>query len=451
MRYYPRRLPRRAARPTAETYNKRMHRLLHSLSLCLLIVSARAEVQVVNLQQAVNRALQQNPDLALARLDEQKAANAVRFAKAPFSPSLYAGSGLAYSSGFPMSIDGAAPSIFQARARQDIFNRQQSYTVASARETARGAGIATSAKREEIAFRTASMFLDAQRAARLAELSRKQVESLRHVADAASERVKEGRELPIESKRASLGLARARQRVEELTADQDAAERSLAVVLGFSADDQVRASTDDPRTPDLPPDEASAIQSAMQSSKELKRLESALIAKGLDVRAQKAARLPTVDLIAQYALFAKFNNYENFFRTFERNNGQIGMSFTVPLFPGPSVSAGIAQAQGEAAKLRIEMNAARNRISLETRQSYQNLRKAETARDVARMDLEVTRDQVSILLSQMNEGRASLAQVEQARFSEDEKWILFYDAQYTAEKAAWDVLRQTGNLIAALQ
>ena len=42
-------------------------------------------------------------------------------------------------------------------------------------------------------------------------------------------------------------------------------------MLGFSADDQVRASTDDPRMPELPADEASAIQGAMQSSKELKR------------------------------------------------------------------------------------------------------------------------------------------------------------------------------------
>src|SRR5437764_8042513 len=141
----------------AETYNKPMHRLLHSISVCLLVISARAEVQVLNLQQAVNRALQQNPDIALARLDEQKAANAVRAAKAPFTPSVYAGSGLAYSSGFPMSVDGQAASIVQARARQSIFNRQLSYSVAAARESARGAGIATSAKREEIAFRTASM------------------------------------------------------------------------------------------------------------------------------------------------------------------------------------------------------------------------------------------------------------------------------------------------------
>jgi outer membrane protein TolC len=121
------------------------------------------------------------------------------------------------------------------------------------------------------------------------------------------------------------------------------------------------------------------------------------------------------------------------------------------VLPGPGVSAAAAQAEVEAARLRIEMNAARNRISLETRQNYQTLRKAETARDVARLDLEVAREQLSILLAKMNEGRAALQQLEQARFDENEKWIVFYDAQYAAEKAAWDLLRQTGNVVAALE
>ena len=44
-----------------------------------------------------------------------------------------------------------------------------------------------------------------------------------------------------------------------------------------------------------------------------------------------------------------------------------------------------------------------------------------------------------------------LQKLEEARFDEDEKWIVFYDAQYAAEKAAWDLLRQTGSLVAALQ
>ena len=127
------------------------------------------------------------------------------------------------------------------------------------------------------------------------------------------------------------------------------------------------------------------------------------------------------------------------------------MSITVPVLPGPQPGAAAAQAEAELAHLRVEANAARNRISLETRLNFQTLRKSETERDVARLDLEVARDQVSLVLIQMNEGRASLQQVEQARFTEDEKWIAFYDAQYAAEKAAWDLLHHTGNLIAALQ
>jgi outer membrane protein len=201
----------------------------------------------------------------------------------------------------------------------------------------------------------------------------------------------------------------------------------------------------------VPSSEDVAVQDAIQSSKELKRLESALIAKGLDVRAQKAARLPTLDLIAQYGLFAKFNHYSDYFRKFQRNNGEVGIAVTFPLLPGPGIKAALSQAETEAAHLQIEMNVTRNRISLETRQSYQGLHRAETARDVARLDLELARDQVSMLLSQMNEGRATLQQLEEARFNEDEKWMVFYDAQYAAEKAAWDVLRQTGNLVAALQ
>ncbi len=405
----------------------------------------------MNLKQAVDRALQQNPDIALARLDEQKAAQAVRLAKAPFSPDIYAGSGLAYTNGFPLTVEGSAPSIVQARARQDIFNRKQSYTVAAARENARGSGIITAAKRDDIVFRTASLFLDAQRAGRLAELARKQVESLQKIEAVIGERVKEGRELALDSKRAAVNVARASERVEQVGADQDAAERSLAVVLGFAADDQVRATLDGPPVPALPAGEDAAIQSAIESSKELRRLESALIAKGLDVRAEKAARLPTLDLIAQWALFAKYNHYADYFRAFQSNNGEIGVSVTVPVLPGLRVSAAVAQAEVDAAHLRIEMNAARNRISLETRQSYQTLRKAGTAREVARLDLDVARDEVSVLLAQMNEGRSSLQQVEQARVNEDEKWIVFYDAQYAAEKAAWDLLRQTGNVLTALQ
>src|SRR6266567_1228984 len=121
-----------------------------------------AEVHPMTLRQVVETAIKQNPDIALARLDEEKARLAVRIARDPFAPRVTVGSGLAYSNGFPMSIEGSAPSIVQAHASQFLFNRQQSFAVAQAREEVRGAGFGVAGKRDEVAYRTAGFYLDAE-------------------------------------------------------------------------------------------------------------------------------------------------------------------------------------------------------------------------------------------------------------------------------------------------
>src|SRR6266481_7229053 len=111
----------------------------------------RAEVRPMTLRQAAETALKQNPDLALSRLDEERARQTIRVAKAPFFPRVVVGSGLAYTNGFPMSIEGSAPSIVQANATQFLFNQPQRFQIAQAREDARGAVLATTSKREEVA------------------------------------------------------------------------------------------------------------------------------------------------------------------------------------------------------------------------------------------------------------------------------------------------------------
>jgi len=71
------------------------------------------------------------------------------------------GSGAAYSSGYPLTIDGSPPSIFQARAIQTFYNRTKTYQVAEAKETERTTRIDIDIKRDDIIFRTASLYLDA--------------------------------------------------------------------------------------------------------------------------------------------------------------------------------------------------------------------------------------------------------------------------------------------------
>ncbi|MCC6858714.1 MAG: TolC family protein [Bryobacterales bacterium] len=408
------------------------------------------ETRTMTLTQAAELALQQNPDLTLARLDEQKAAQAVREARDPFWPQVVAGSGLAYTNGYPMSIEGSGPSIFQVSARQFVFNRAQTLAVAQARENARAAGVRTGEARDDAAFRVADLFLTAERCARASRVARTQVENLEKVLNSVRIRVSEGHELPIEERRAELNLARARQRAAALEADQEFAERSLATVLGFSAEDRVRAAEQNHAFP-LPESEEAAVDAALSSSKESRRLESAMQVKTLEIRQHRAARLPRLDLVAQYGMFSKFNNYEDFFRKFQRNNGQIGVSIQVPVLPGPGIGARVAQAEAGLARLRAELQAARNRIELDTRRSYQMVHQSEMARQVARLDLDLAREQVSLLLARMEEGRASLQQVEEARFSENEKWIAFYEAQAAADRAKLELLLRTGTLVSALR
>jgi outer membrane protein TolC len=263
--------------------------------------------------------------------------------------------------------------------------------------------------------------------------------------------VSEGRELPIEMRRAALRLAQAKQRLADFDAVREQTEASLAVVLGFGPDDRVRATSDEPPTPELPADEAASVTEALANNREVQRLESAMQARGLEARAARSEWLPQIDLIAQYGLFAKFNNYEDYFRTFQRHNGQIGASIQFPVFAGKGAKARATQADLEVTRLRTQTNALRDRVTLDTRKAWQDMRRAESARELAKMDLEFTREQLSVLLAQSEEGRASLRQVEELRAAETEKWLAYYEALHTVERAQMDLLRQTGTIIAALR
>ena len=404
----------------------------------------------MTLRQAVETALKQNPDLVLARLEEEKTRQAVRVARDPFVPKLVVGSGMAYTNGFPMSIEGSAPSIVQATATQYLFNRPQNYIVAEARENARGAQLGTAAKQEDVAYRTTSLYLDAERAARVGALARKDADSLEAVLETVRAQVREGRALPLNEKQANLNLARARQLADNLEADQDTAETALAVALGFGSEDRIRAAGDERAAPPVPGLEEVVVQGSLAASKELRQLESQIAAKSLEIRGEKAARLPRVDLVAQYSMLAKFNRYADYFQRYQRNNIELGASFQIPLLAGPGVSAEVAQTQAEIGRLRAELNAARTRISTEIQQSFRDVKKADSAAGVAQLDLDVAREELSVTLSQMREGRASFRQVEELRVVENDKWIAFYDAQYTSERARWNLLRLTGSLMASL-
>lgn len=416
--------------------------------LAAAVVSA--EVHSLTLQQTLELASRQNPEVAMARLDEQRAEQGIKVAQDPFRPKIYGGSGLAYTYGYPNSIDGNAPSLFQLRTDMALFNRPKSYAVASAREQARGSQFSAQAKAEDVAYQAADLFLTANQLKEQAQIFSAQIPSLQKVVDASGAAVAEGSQLPLDLKRAQVNLAMSQERLSSAQLDQDYYQMLLAVALGFPATDRVQPVDSDSTVATPPASEDEATDLALNNNRDLRRMQSSVLVKQLDVRSFKAERLPQMDLVAQYALFAKYN-YIQYFQKFQSNNFQIGASIRIPILVGSAAKANARQAYTDMEKIRIQMDQTRNRIITDTRRSYEQYKKAENIRNLSRLQLDLARDELTVLLAQNQEGRSALSAIEKARLDESDRWLTFYDAETQVTRAKLAILRQIGTLVASAQ
>jgi outer membrane protein TolC len=412
---------------------------------------AFAEVHTLTLRQALERALAQNPEVMLARLDVNKSKAQSEQMRDPFALKLGAGSGLAYTYGFPSSIDGNAPAIFQVRGSMALLDRTQAYRVAQAVEDEKGAGMAITLRQQEVAYRVSSAFLDAELATRSAGAAKRQAESLQQVKQFTDVRVADGRELRVESTRANYNALTAEDQAEEFAHSAANVETVLAQLLGFPAGDRVRPALEERTAEDLPVTQEQAVANALNDSTELRRLESSIRAKELEVKGFEASWLPRINLVSQYQLLSKFNNFDTYYPRFQRNNYQVGASIEFPIFNGKAPAAGKSAAQTDIDKLRVEIARTKARITADIDQSYRDIQQAERKRTLRRAALDLAREDLSVVLVQNDEGRATLAQVEAARAKEQEEWIRYYDSQRTVELARLNVRKNTGTILAGLR
>ena len=428
--------------------NNRLFALILAVPFCL----AAQEARPISLREAVQLALENNPDILLARIEQEKAAAAVDIARGAFSPYAAVGSGLGWTSGIPQSIEGATPSVVQATGRKTVFNRELSARVHEAQALAEAAQHSAAAQEDEVAFRVASAWLDFDRAARALDLAEQQVRNFERIERTIEVRVSEGRAIPLDLSRARLDKARAEQQLEQARSDYDLRQATLRNLLGLASAEKLAPATGGALPPLALPESAEAgAARAQASSDELRSLESRVAASAFAVKAEKGGNAPRLDFVAQYSLLAKFNNYEEFFNRFQRHNGQIGMALSLPIFTGKAVSSRVARASVLEREARLQLEARKAGLDLETYQLHAQAEQARSAQQIARLELDFARESLSVTLAQFEEGRAAIDVVERARIEESLAWDRYYDAKTTLEKAQLNLLRRTGDLVSALQ
>ncbi len=425
-----------------------------ALVLACLFVTGTAAADSLTLKEAVSRALQHAPELRITLAQQEKAHQSYREARAQYIPTVTVGSGLAATRGFPMALEGAAPSVFQVVSSSTLFNRSQRAAVDEARIMWRAAEHGAGQRADDIAWKTASAYLELNKLQRSVEFARKEMEASERMREAVEAQVTEGRAIPLEGIKARLAVARQRQLLGQIEGQTAALEAMLRGLTGMPSEQRIE--TVDTTVP-IPPERLpaagmeAAVERALQTSAELKRLATEVEARQAGVRSAKMLRWPQLDLIGQYAVLSRLNNYEDFFRRFERHNLELGVSARFTVFDGKRIDARVGQAEADLMQARAALEAARNDLAVNLRQSWQQLQQFRQTAEIAKLELDVARESLNVTLARFQEGRAAAPELDQARAEESGKWLSYLDAHYGVERAQLDLLRQTGDLAAALR
>src|SRR5437667_3410 len=191
--------------------------------------------------------------------------------------------------------------------------------------------------------------------------------------------------------------------------------------------------------------EQELVDRALSSSLDLQQAEFERRARAHRLEGEIATKWPTVDLFAEYGLFARFNNFQDFFQRFQRNNFNIGLQVRIPLVTSQR-SANVALARSELTTAEMDLKAKRQNVELDVERQYQRLRELDAAREVARLELKLAQENLQIVQANFGEGRSNLRDVEKARLEENDRWLAFLDSDYEHQKAQLDLLNTTGDL-----
>jgi outer membrane protein TolC len=430
-------------------------------TIAIVLLPASLPAEPVPLRRVVELALSHATSAGIAAADVQRAAAGYRELRDSYIPQLSTGAGLGYSYGFPLSLEGSAPALFNINAQSALLNPSLREFLKAAKVDSTVASLRTKDLRNQIIQDTALSYAElAKWEQRLAKLQDTQAETNKMEA-AVAERVKEGVDSEVEGTKARLSAARVRLRIAEAQGAADVLREHLSKLTGLPAasiqtdPDSIPASPTPPTADDAPKaaaDSSPGVQAAVEHAR----------AQYLRAQGEHKALWPSVDFAAQYALLSKFNNFENYYipskpctvggvfvlcvtNAFQQNNATVGVSIRFPLF-NSSQRARAQTADADALKASKQAEAAKNQVSEETLRLQRSVAQLQAARDVAELEADIAQKNLTAVQTKIDAGTANLHDLDDAHSQVSERYIVLQDVTFELQRAELGLLRSAGDL-----
>jgi outer membrane protein TolC len=422
---------------------------IHKLLLAVLVFpSASLLAEPVTLHQAVELALKHATGISIAAADQQHASASYRELRNSYIPQLNAGAGIGWSDGFPLSLEGSAPSLFNVNAQSALINPALKDFIHAAQSDIAVSALHTKDQRNQVIQDTVLSFAElAKWEQRLSRL-RETMAAAEQMETAVGQRVREGIDSQMDGSKARLSVARLRLRMAEASGAADVLRQHLSRLTLLPA---ASFEIDPDSVPGLPAVKADAdtqtesLAKATDANPVVQAAVEHARAQYLRVKAERRSLWPSLDFAAQYANLATYNNYDAYYNHFQPNNATVGVAIHLP-FLNLAQHERVKEAESEASKATKQAEAARNQVSEETLRLQRSVTQMQAARDVAQLEYEIAQSTVEATRTRMESSAANLHDLDNAQAQASERLITLQDVTFELERSQVALLRATGDL-----
>ena len=418
-----------------------VHRVIFAM---VLFLPASLLAEPLTLKHAVELALQHANGIAISAADEQHAHASYRELRNSYIPQLNAGAGIGWSDGFPLSLEGSAPSLFNVNAQSALLNPALKDFIRATQSDVKVSVLRTKDQRNQVIQDTVLSYAELQKWEQRLDRLREIYPDVQKMEAAVADRVKEGVDSEMDESRARLSVARLHLRLAEASGAADVLRERLSKLTGLSASAIEIEADSVPALPAPKEDEGYLVKNTESNPNVQAAVEHAR-AQYLRVEGERRSLWPSADFAAQYALLASYNNYEAYYKHFQPNNATVGVSIHLP-FLNLAQHAKIEEAESDALKAKKQAEAARNQASEETLRLQRAVTQMQAARDVAELEYEIAQKNVEAVETRVKSGSANLHDLDNARSQASERLIALQDVAFELERNQVELLRSSGDL-----
>jgi len=415
---------------------------------CFVLISTLSAAEPVPLRRVVELALGHSTTTAMSVAAEQRAFASYNELGDRYLPSLTVGSGLGATWGYPLSLEGSAPSIINTTAQSALFNPALRDFVREARTEWQASTIQSKDQRDQVILETVLNYAELSKWQALASHLTEDYAAALKMEEVVNERVREGVDTPLARSQVHLNAARVYLHISQAQGAIDVLRNRLSHATGLAASSIETIPDSIPALPEVKQDDNLAAHSLEVSpAVQVASLHSDALA--FHARGEHRSLWPTADFAAQYALLATFNHYQDFFvpGSFQKHNATLGIVIRFPFF-NPSQRARAQAADAEALLAQKQAEDAKNQVSERTLKLQRSVQQLAAAQEVVDLEYQIAKSTLETTRVRVDAGSATLHDEDDARSQASEHYAALQDARFQLVQARIALLRQTGDLAA---